>query len=174
MKEPSGIYHDFWQAAQAAEYQAEAEAVKNIKKAWLQDGQWQASAWYLERKNPDRWGRKERVTLAGDNKAPLHIELDWGENANPKPKDDKNNLAAAPSASATNSTGPDAVQGSGVREAVGQDSVVYNFSASDSSTERRESLVDCAYVRNLRDRKAAAQANHSQDSAGNRDRDPRS
>lgn len=35
--------------------------------------QWQAAAWRLERKAPDRWGRRDRVEVAGVRDAPLVV-----------------------------------------------------------------------------------------------------
>ena len=35
-----------------------------IQKA-AQEGSWQASAWYLERTNPRKWGRTETVEITG-------------------------------------------------------------------------------------------------------------
>jgi hypothetical protein len=34
---------------------------------------WRAIRDFLERRYPERWGRKERVTVAGDPEAPLYI-----------------------------------------------------------------------------------------------------
>jgi hypothetical protein len=38
------------------------------------DGQWQAGAWILERKHPERWGRRERINLEGpQNGSPVQV-----------------------------------------------------------------------------------------------------
>lgn len=50
----------FSDAVKKAEAQSEAMSVARIAKAG-QEGAWQAEAWRLERKYPDRWGRKLRV-----------------------------------------------------------------------------------------------------------------
>lgn len=50
---------DFADAVKEAQAAAEALHVSNIAKAAF-DGAWQASAWYLERKHPDRYGRQDR------------------------------------------------------------------------------------------------------------------
>lgn len=54
---------EFLEGVQKAEGQAEVGAVAIIQKAAREgiDGQWQAAAWWLERKFPDRWGRRERI-----------------------------------------------------------------------------------------------------------------
>jgi hypothetical protein len=36
-----------------------------------QEGQWQAAAWHLERKYPQRWGRRDRVEHSGPGGAPI-------------------------------------------------------------------------------------------------------
>jgi hypothetical protein len=35
---------------------------------------WQAAAWWLERKRPDDFGRKDRTVIAGDKENPLQVE----------------------------------------------------------------------------------------------------
>lgn len=55
-----GIYRNFVDEVETAEARAIADAVKEIKKA--SRDYWQASAWYLERKDPANWGRKERLS----------------------------------------------------------------------------------------------------------------
>ena len=37
---------------------------------------WQAAAWYLERKHPDRWGRRERVDLKHSGQFKQKVEVD--------------------------------------------------------------------------------------------------
>jgi len=53
------LYSDFADAVKKAEAEAEANALKAIKDATPQN--WQAGAWYLERKYPDRFGRRVAV-----------------------------------------------------------------------------------------------------------------
>lgn len=52
-------YLKFSNAIEKAEADAEATGVKLISAA--ADGQWQAMAWRLERKHPERWGRRDRM-----------------------------------------------------------------------------------------------------------------
>jgi hypothetical protein len=52
----------FLAAVQKAEAEAEVRHVANIAKASA-DGNWTASAWWLERRRHDEWGRKDRVTI---------------------------------------------------------------------------------------------------------------
>jgi len=55
-REGSGIYFDFFAAYKKATALAEAQALETIRFA----PEWQATAWRLERRYPDRWGRRER------------------------------------------------------------------------------------------------------------------
>ncbi len=52
-------YVDFLEAVKKAEAANEAKRLQTITKAAETD--WKANAWYLERRYPERWGRKERV-----------------------------------------------------------------------------------------------------------------
>lgn len=54
-----------WEAVKEAEATAELAHVANIRQAAL-GGAWQASAWWLERKMPGKWGRHDRVEHSGD------------------------------------------------------------------------------------------------------------
>ena len=53
-----GIHKEFSQAVEKAMADAETRDVALIGKA-ANNGTWQASAWRLERKYPDRWGRRD-------------------------------------------------------------------------------------------------------------------
>jgi len=57
--EPDSAYAGFMQALKAAEAEAEAANGKRIRSA-ADNGQWQAAAWILERRHPDKWARTER------------------------------------------------------------------------------------------------------------------
>jgi len=63
-------YAIFYQEVEEAKAAAEVHNVAVIQKA--AEKQWQASAWMLERRHPDRWGRndKHRVEMKGE------IEID--------------------------------------------------------------------------------------------------
>ncbi len=66
-KESSGIFRDFLEAIQEAEAYAEGSALQNIREAGKQT--WQAEAWYLERKFPERWGRRHEQLMNRDRSA---------------------------------------------------------------------------------------------------------
>ncbi len=60
-KAKKGIHREFSDAIEKALAEGEILAVRSILEA--DEKQWQARAWWLERRRPDRWGRKERVDL---------------------------------------------------------------------------------------------------------------
>ncbi len=66
------IYRAFSEALAEALAVAEVADVASIAKA-AKDGQWQASAWRLERKFPDRWGRRERHEVSGPGGRPIEV-----------------------------------------------------------------------------------------------------
>lgn len=58
-KSSSGKFREFWESIKKAEAVAEAKRIKLITDAAEQN--WQAAAWYLERRYPNKWGRQTRV-----------------------------------------------------------------------------------------------------------------
>ncbi len=56
-----GIHRQFWQAVKKAEREAEVRAVAILQRH-MEDN-WQAAMTFLERKHPDRWGRKDRLRV---------------------------------------------------------------------------------------------------------------
>ena len=61
----SGAYVEFLEAVKKAEAEAEALRVSRISKAG-KEGNWQADAWYLERRYPDRWGKRVQEVTGKD------------------------------------------------------------------------------------------------------------
>jgi transposase len=59
----SSRYRELVEAIEQADAEAEAFALAQIRKA--ADSTWTAAAWFLERKWPDRWGRRESIGIAG-------------------------------------------------------------------------------------------------------------
>lgn len=64
IRESEKPYVEFSNAVEKALAEAEIRDVAIIAKAAKE--QWQAAAWRLERKFPDRWGRKDKVDLSAD------------------------------------------------------------------------------------------------------------
>jgi hypothetical protein len=61
-RDRQGIFFDFRIAVKKAEADAIARNVGIIQQA-ATDGTWTASAWWLERRYPEEWGRREHVTV---------------------------------------------------------------------------------------------------------------
>jgi transposase len=55
-------FRDFRDAIEKAEAEAEVRAVAQIAQA-AQSGTWTAAAWWLERRRPDDYGRRERLDV---------------------------------------------------------------------------------------------------------------
>jgi transposase len=70
-----GIYRDLHDAVEKALADSEARDVMLIGKA-AGEGDWQAAAWRLERKFPDRWGRRERHDIDANVKTTVKVKPD--------------------------------------------------------------------------------------------------
>ena len=55
--ESSGPYRKFYESVKEAEQTAELALLRDIRT----DDSWQSKAWILERRFPERWGRKDRL-----------------------------------------------------------------------------------------------------------------
>ena len=75
----AGGYSEFYQAVKKARARAEVISVARIRQAG-DEGNWQAHAWFLERSNPKRWGRRN-LELTGADGGELVIRLTLDENA---------------------------------------------------------------------------------------------
>ncbi|MCK9600243.1 MAG: hypothetical protein M0R06_14460 [Sphaerochaeta sp.] len=101
-KETSGPYREFWEATKKAEATAEQERIARIRAAGIggavvsrttitkrnRDGgetttvtevyqapAWQADAWYLERRYPEAWAKRERHELTGKDGGAITINV---------------------------------------------------------------------------------------------------
>jgi len=66
-KEGAGIYLQFLQAQKRSLEQFKQTNIDIIQAA-AKEGTWQAAAWLLERKHPEEFGRRDRVTLESNSK----------------------------------------------------------------------------------------------------------
>ena len=73
-KSQKGSYFEFFEAVKKAEAQAIARNVAVIQSAAKET--WQAAAWWLERKHPQDWGKKERHEHVGKDGEPIHLDVD--------------------------------------------------------------------------------------------------
>lgn len=71
-QEQTGNFFEFFEEVKKAESIAEAVHIKNIKKAG-NGGIWQADAWMLERRHPEKWGRREQIKqeITGKDGGPI-------------------------------------------------------------------------------------------------------
>lgn len=69
------IYTKFSNTVKEAESIAEMRHLQNILKT-AQDGTWQASAWYLERKHKNRWSLKQEIEHQGEQIIKVRITDD--------------------------------------------------------------------------------------------------
>ncbi len=67
-KAKSGKKREFWESIKKAESAAEMRAVNGIIQAGSKN--WQAYAWYLERKFPDRWGKRQKIDAQMEHSGP--------------------------------------------------------------------------------------------------------
>jgi transposase len=72
-------YVEFLDALNKAEAQAEVVDISIIRQA-AHNGQWQAAAWIRERKNPERWGRRDvsKLELTGADGGPVDVRVGIG------------------------------------------------------------------------------------------------
>lgn len=70
-KEDEGPHRDFLNAVTKAEATGEMQALRTISAAG--EKAWQALAWRLERKFPDRWGRRDRMEISGPGGGPVQV-----------------------------------------------------------------------------------------------------
>lgn len=68
----SGKFFEFFEEVKKAEAIAESVHIKNIKDAG-KNGVWQADAWLLERRYPQKWGKKEQIKqeITGESGGPI-------------------------------------------------------------------------------------------------------
>lgn len=62
--EHAQVYTDFYDAVKSASAVSEQGALRDVRAG--QPG-WQGSAWFLERRFPKRWGKKDHLTVKSEN-----------------------------------------------------------------------------------------------------------
>jgi hypothetical protein len=72
-----GPYWEFCTALKQAEAAACIKALGTIRLAMEQN--WQAAAWFLERKRPQEWGRRERHEHTGKDGGPIRTQVRLGD-----------------------------------------------------------------------------------------------
>lgn len=74
-REGEPLYAEFLEAVEKAEAQSVVRNVAIIQRA--AEETWQAAAWWLERKRPDDWGRRQRMDI-GTDKEELEVIVKIG------------------------------------------------------------------------------------------------
>ena len=74
-EQKKGIYSQFKQSVKKAQAEAIAKNVQLIQKAAITN--WQAAAWWLERRYPKEFGRKDRMDMSSNDG--IRIIIDRGE-----------------------------------------------------------------------------------------------
>lgn len=73
-KAKRGKFREFWEYIKECQAKAVQLHVKLITRA-ANEGSWQASAWILERRHPNEFGRKDRIDMKADIKSKNDIPL---------------------------------------------------------------------------------------------------
>jgi len=68
-----GPYFEFFKAVKKAEEDREETLLQNIIDAGRDPAHWQAGAWVLERTNPGKFGRRERMEVTGKEGGPIEV-----------------------------------------------------------------------------------------------------
>lgn len=72
-KDDNNIFRKFYLKVKEAEAKAIKRNLAIIQRA-ANEGNWQAAAWFLERKRPEDWGRKDRVNINADDGIIIKVE----------------------------------------------------------------------------------------------------
>ncbi len=72
------VYSEFSEAVKKARAEAEGAHIKNIRKA-ADNGTWQASAWFLERSFPKKWGKRSTLDIEAENNEPVRFQITYGD-----------------------------------------------------------------------------------------------
>ncbi len=71
-------FKSFWPEVTKAEADSIIRRMSRIEKA-AEDGNWTADAWVLERKYPDKFGKRDRLEISAENNQPKEVNLTWAE-----------------------------------------------------------------------------------------------
>ena len=71
------MFQEFSEAVKKARAEAEGAHIRNIRKA-ADNGTWQASAWFLERSFPKKWGKRSTLDIADPNET-IQFQIEYGD-----------------------------------------------------------------------------------------------
>jgi hypothetical protein len=73
-----GIFLQFLQGVERARGEAITKKVAVIAKAG-NEGDWRAAAWWLERQNPEDFGKTDKIEMTGNNGDPIKVQIEMGD-----------------------------------------------------------------------------------------------
>ena len=78
-KAKQGKKREFWESIKEAEAESEQNAVRVVQDAMPHD--WKAAMTYLERRHPERWGKRDKQTLehTGEGGGPVAIRVVYAD-----------------------------------------------------------------------------------------------
>jgi hypothetical protein len=71
-------FKSFWPEVTKAEADSIIRRMSRIEQAAI-EGNWTADAWVLERKYPDKFGKRDRLEISAENNQPKEVNLTWAE-----------------------------------------------------------------------------------------------
>ena len=71
------MYSEFSEAVKKARAEAEGAHLRNIRRA-ADNGTWQASAWWLERSFPKKWGKRYTLDLSNGEEE-IQFQIEYGD-----------------------------------------------------------------------------------------------
>ena len=77
-EDDDGRYLEFSDAVKKARAESEGAHIMNIRKA-ADNGVWQASAWFLERSYPGKWGKKNPDLVSEDSDEPVEFVIKYAD-----------------------------------------------------------------------------------------------
>lgn len=72
LSELEAVYLSVGQRMREESARAETDAIEKIRRAGDNPAHWKALAWQLERKNPEKWGNRDEVSVVSD-KTPAEL-----------------------------------------------------------------------------------------------------
>lgn len=73
-----GVYLQFLQSVERARGEAITKKVAVIAKAG-NEGDWRAAAWWLERQNPEEFGKTDRIEMTGGDGGAIKVQIEMGD-----------------------------------------------------------------------------------------------
>lgn len=77
-------YATFFATIMQARAEAEGLFIGVIREA-ARNAEWKAAAWWLERSIPERWGKRDHMTLAGDSNEPVTVQIKFDDGPKHEP-----------------------------------------------------------------------------------------